>query len=172
MKGMFLKKCDICYEKWATVVQIFQLSLTKLGTHDAIRWFDGIFISFFKDKKSKRSHNSRNQGFSYYFCLMIKGSGSGSRPLTDISGSGSTRPKNMCIRWLRIRIWIQINKTIRLKIRYSKITFQHPHPDPSVTIKVRTRRYVTCVKDSRYRYPVSKNKYGIEKVRSVRYPFL
>ena len=31
--------------------------------------FEGTFTSFFKDKKSKRSHkkNSRNLGFSYYF---------------------------------------------------------------------------------------------------------
>ncbi len=47
---------------------------------------EGTFASFFEDKKSKRSHkksqNSRNQGFSYYFCLMIEGSGSGSVPLT------------------------------------------------------------------------------------------
>ena len=42
------------------------------------------------------SQNSRNQGFSYYFCLMIEGPGagvgSGSIPLTN--GSGSRRPKN------------------------------------------------------------------------------
>jgi len=30
----------------------------------------------------KKSQNSRNQSFSYYFCLMIEGSGSGS-----VSGS-------------------------------------------------------------------------------------
>jgi hypothetical protein len=34
--------------------------------------------------------------------MMIEGSGSGSTPLT--SGSGSGRPKNMWIRWIRIRI--------------------------------------------------------------------
>ncbi len=45
------------------------------------------------------SQNSRNQGFSYYLCLMIEGSGSGSIPLAN--GSGSKRPKNT---WLRIRI--------------------------------------------------------------------
>jgi hypothetical protein len=53
--------------------------------------------------------NSRNQGFSYYFCLMIEESGSGSRagsgsrsiPLTNESGSG--RSKNTWIRWIRIR---------------------------------------------------------------------
>ncbi len=43
-----------------------------------------------KWKVIKRSQNStRNQGFSYYFCLMIEGSGS--VPLT--SRSGSRRPK-------------------------------------------------------------------------------
>jgi hypothetical protein len=53
-------------------------------------------------KSQKESQNSRNKGFSYYFCMMIEGSGSGSIPLT--SGSGSWRPKNMWIRWIRIRI--------------------------------------------------------------------
>jgi hypothetical protein len=48
--------------------------------------FEDAFTSFFKDKKvQKKSQNSRNQGFSYYFCLMIEGSG---------------RPKNM---WIRIQ---------------------------------------------------------------------
>jgi hypothetical protein len=62
--------------------------------------FEGTFTSFFKEKKGqKKSQNSRNQGFSYYFCLMIESSGS--IPLT--SGSGSGRPKNMWIQWIRIR---------------------------------------------------------------------
>ncbi len=47
MKGMFLKKCHIYCSKWATVVQKFQLSMTKLGTHDGIRWFDGTYRSVF-----------------------------------------------------------------------------------------------------------------------------
>jgi hypothetical protein len=34
---------------------------------------------------------------------MIEGSGSGSIPLTNGSGPGSMRPKNMWIRWIRIR---------------------------------------------------------------------
>jgi hypothetical protein len=46
---------------------------------------------FSKIKSQKEPQNSRNQGFSYYFCMMIEGSGS--IPLTR--GSGSGRPKNM-----------------------------------------------------------------------------
>jgi hypothetical protein len=64
------------------------------------------FTSFFKDKKSKRSHKtvSRNQGFSYYFCLKTEESGSGSVPLTNGSGSRSRRPqKNIRIRRIQIR---------------------------------------------------------------------
>jgi hypothetical protein len=37
-----------------------------------------------------------NQGFSYYFCLMKKGSGAG--PVPRINGSGSGMPKNIRIR--------------------------------------------------------------------------
>ncbi len=44
---------------------------------------------FSKIKCQKYSQNSRNQGFSYYFCMMIEGSGSGSIPLTSGSGSAS-----------------------------------------------------------------------------------
>jgi hypothetical protein len=39
------------------------------------------------------------------------GSGAGSIPLTD--GSGSRRSKNMWIRWIQIRIWIRIHNTGR-----------------------------------------------------------
>jgi hypothetical protein len=39
----------------------------------------------------KKSQNCRNKGFSYCFCLMVE-------------GSGSRRPKNTWIRWIRIRI--------------------------------------------------------------------
>ncbi len=51
------------------------------------------------DKNKKESQNCRNQGFSYYFCMMIEGSGS--IPLTN--GSVSGKLKNMLIRWIRIR---------------------------------------------------------------------
>ncbi len=57
---------------------------------------------FSKMKSQKESQNSRNKSFSYYFCMMIEGSGSRSIPLTN--GSGSGRPKNIWIRWIRIRI--------------------------------------------------------------------
>ncbi len=72
--------------------------------------------NFSKIKVQKELQKSRNQGFSYYFCMMTEGpgsgAGSGSIPLTDGAGSGSRRPKNMWIRririrsrWIRIRIW-------------------------------------------------------------------
>jgi hypothetical protein len=52
--------------------------------------FEGTFTSFFKDKKSKRSHKTVGiKDFFYYFCLMIEGSGS----VHLTSGSGSRRPK-------------------------------------------------------------------------------
>jgi hypothetical protein len=54
---------------------------------------------FSKLKVKKKSQNSRNQGFSLFFCLSIEESGSGSIPSTN--RSGSRRPKNM---WIRIRI--------------------------------------------------------------------
>jgi hypothetical protein len=45
--------------------------------------------------------------FLTFFCFVVEGSrsgaGSGSIPLTDGSGSGSRRPKNMWIRWILIR---------------------------------------------------------------------
>ncbi len=67
--------------------------------------FETTFTLFFEDKSHKEVRRSRNQGFSYYFCLMIErsGSGAGSVPLTN--GSGSGRPKN--IRIIRLRILIR-----------------------------------------------------------------
>ncbi len=45
-----------------------------------------MYIIFQREKVIKKSHNSRNQGCSYYFCLMIEGSGSGSDTLvSDLS---------------------------------------------------------------------------------------
>jgi hypothetical protein len=52
--------------------------------------FEGAFTSFFKDKKSKRSH--KTVGIKVFFLDDIR-SGSGSMPLTNGSGSGSRRPQ-------------------------------------------------------------------------------
>jgi hypothetical protein len=46
----------------------------------------------------KKSQNSRNQGFSFYFCLMTEGSRAETVPATNGSGCGSRRPKNIRIR--------------------------------------------------------------------------
>jgi hypothetical protein len=51
------------------------------------------------------SQHSGNQGFSYYFCMVMEGSGS--VPLTNGSGFGSGMPKNIRI----LRILIQIRDT-------------------------------------------------------------
>jgi hypothetical protein len=51
-------------------------------------------------KKSQNRRNHRNQGFAYYFCLMIEGFGS----VPPTKGSGSRRPKNIRIRRIRNRI--------------------------------------------------------------------
>ncbi len=80
-----------------------QQKLIFLHNFFCLLLFEGTFTSFFEDKKSKRHHNSRNQSFSYYFCMIIEGSWSGSKPLTSGSESGSWRPKNIWIRWIRIR---------------------------------------------------------------------
>ncbi len=89
-------------------------SLTfKMPTKNLLLFFYFFYLlhHFSKIKSQKESQNSRNQGFSYYFCMMIEGSGSvsGSIPLTNASGSG--KPKN---KWIRntaencplIRPWI------------------------------------------------------------------
>jgi hypothetical protein len=61
---------------------------------------------FSKIKTQKEVTKPWNQGFSYYFCLMIDGSGSA--PLTNGYESGSRRPKN-------IRIRIRISNTGKSK---------------------------------------------------------
>jgi hypothetical protein len=89
-----------------------------LDLQDANKFFCYYFLKvhlhhFLNMKVIKKSQNStgvRNNSFSYHFCLMIEGSRSGARsgarsgsvPLTNGSGFGSRRPKN--IRIIQIRI--------------------------------------------------------------------
>ncbi len=61
------------------------------------------FHHFSKMESYKESQNKRNEGFSYYFCFMIEG-----------SGAESGRPKNIRIRLrLRIRLRPRIPSTDR-----------------------------------------------------------
>jgi hypothetical protein len=63
--------------------------------------FKGTFTSFLKDKKSKRSQ--KTLGIKVFLLFLLdERSGSKSKPRNN--GSGSGRPKNMWIRWIRIRI--------------------------------------------------------------------
>ncbi len=85
--------------------------------------FEGTFTSPFKDKTLKRSN---------YFSLMVKGSGSGTMPLTNETGSGSRRPKNIRIRRIRIRIrntglcGVAPLVVRRLAVRHARVWFS-PH---------------------------------------------
>ncbi len=72
------------------VIDLQDASKKKFFVHTAYYFLKVHLHHFSKIKSLKESQNSRNQGLSYYFCMMIEGSGSG-------------RPKNMWIRWIRIR---------------------------------------------------------------------
>jgi hypothetical protein len=64
---------------------------------DPQRFFLKVHLHHFtKIQSQKEPQNRRNQGFSYYFFLMIEGSGS--VPLTKGPGSGPSRPKTIRIR--------------------------------------------------------------------------
>jgi hypothetical protein len=54
--------------------------------------FEGTFTSFSKEVGHKEVTKHRNKRFSYYFCLMMEGSGSGSVPLND-PDSGDPKTK-------------------------------------------------------------------------------
>jgi hypothetical protein len=89
--------------------------LTFFYTIFSAYYFLKVHLHHFSKIESQESQNSRNQDFSYYFC-MIEGSGSeagsGSIPLTSGSGSGSGRPKNMWIRWIRTIFRVLVLKVI------------------------------------------------------------
>ncbi len=119
-----------CQQKTNFLTQFFCIILYFLKVH---------LHHFSKIKSQKESQNSRNQGFSYYFCIMIEGSGSrsGSIPLTSESGSG--RAKNMWIRtpnigWLvSIGIRIQLLTSMQIRIQGAKPMRIHPDPYPDQT---------------------------------------
>ncbi len=77
---------------------------TNLEKSFSAHYFLKVHLHHFskiKKKSKKKSQSGRNQGFSYYFCLVIEGSVSGSIHLTN--GSGSRRHKYIRIRRIRIR---------------------------------------------------------------------
>ncbi len=80
-----------------TPTKMYERKSNFLTKFFCILLFEGIFTSFFKDKKSKRSQN-----IFCYFCLMIEGSGS--IPLTNLSGSRC--PKNIWIRNTDLKIYL------------------------------------------------------------------
>ncbi len=87
-----------CYfHQWPSRRQLKFFLLTVL-------LFEGTFTSFTYEI-IRKSQNSRNQFFSYYFWLIIEGSGAGagfgSASLTN--RSGSRRPKNTWILGTRIQ---------------------------------------------------------------------
>ena len=82
------------------VIDLQDASKKQIFNTNSAYYFLKVHLHHFSKIKCKNeSQNRRNQGFSYYFYMMIEGSESGSIPLT--SGSGSGRPKNM---WIRIRM--------------------------------------------------------------------
>jgi hypothetical protein len=50
---------------------------------DPEHWY--IYIILPRLEVIKKSQNSRNQGYSYYFCLMMEGSGAGSELVTKLA---------------------------------------------------------------------------------------
>jgi hypothetical protein len=68
--------------------------LEKKNLFCLLRYFLKVYLHHFSNIKSqKESQNSRNQGFSCYFCMMIERSGSGSIPQMDSEPDpGSPKP--------------------------------------------------------------------------------
>jgi hypothetical protein len=62
-------------------------------------------LSKIKSNKEVTVRYSRNQGFSYYFCLMTEGFGSGSVPLTNRSGSRGPQNIQITKNYLTCRNW-------------------------------------------------------------------
>ncbi len=79
-------------------------------TNGSAYYFLRYIYIIFQRQKVKKGHKIVGiKVFLTIFRMMIEGSGSGSRSIPLINGSGSGRPKNMWIRWIRIRIRIRNN---------------------------------------------------------------
>ncbi len=107
------------HNRWYAVLRI----------HDIlVRIFKIIFAYYFL-----KSQSSRNQAFSYYFCLVIEGSGSGtgsgSIPLTNGSGSGSRRPKNRSHKAIEIKGYLFFFAWLQ-KAPDPYLQLMDPDPDP------------------------------------------
>jgi hypothetical protein len=79
----------------ATDPAIFVNDLQDANKILSAYYFLKVHLHHFSKKNVKKVKKSRNQGFSYYFCMMIEASGIGSGfiPLTNGSGFRSRRPK-------------------------------------------------------------------------------
>ncbi len=80
------------FGSWSCYFRHWPLRLQKFSAH--YRYFLKIYLHNFSKIKSqgKKSQNSRNQGLTYFSCLMKEGSGS--VPLSNWFGYGSRRPKS------------------------------------------------------------------------------
>ncbi len=88
------------FRQWLTRCQ--QVSLQCFAS-------DFLKVHFPQSKSQKEvKKNSKNQAFSYFWCLLMEGPGCGS--VTNKDGSRSKRPKN--IRLLRIRIHVTLHFTL------------------------------------------------------------
>ncbi len=98
----FSQKNNFCEnrQKWEEIKILKNICWHNGNNNFFSQLFLLILLSFFRDKKSERSHKTEASKFFFYFCLMIEGSWAGSVPHTN--GSGSGKPKN--IRIPRIRI--------------------------------------------------------------------
>jgi hypothetical protein len=86
----------------------FSLVTFKMPTKDCKFFFLLNFLKVHLHHSSqikimKKSQNSRNQGFSYYFCLMMEKSGSESESRIDPDPRGPETYKSC----MRIRIWFR-----------------------------------------------------------------
>ncbi len=107
---------------WIRIL-LFSSMIFKTSTKNNLikKFFAYYFLKvhlhqFSKIKSHKEVTKRRNQCFSYYFCLIIEESGSGSVSLTNGYGCGSGRPKNI---WI-IRIWIRKTDKNSIKSCFTK----------------------------------------------------